>query len=257
MAWVFLLSLLAVQILANPDFTYNFWLSPATDPCVTSVCPYTPNHPGWYGTCVSYSGTGYNVGINVTNTSTTADFKVYFFGGATGGCLGQEQTWEIVTCLTCLGYYYIPATEQFVCFQVVNQSQCGNSLPTSPPSPNPPAKKGNYLEEHYEKSSSTEKYDRIEKQGKDSSSSSPSAVSEESLWSSRLPQHLRNYFATSQAAAVPPQPTTTTSPLVYFIMALTFGVVIGVGSYMAKRVQKRSEYVPIKESADKDSLLFS
>jgi len=254
MVWVVFLSLLAVPLLAVPDFTYNFWLSPSTDPCTTSTCPYTPNHVGWYGTCVSFSGTGYNVGIYVSNTSTSADFNVTYYDP---GCSGQYLTWEIVTCLTCLGYAYIPATSQYVCFQIVNQSQCGNSRPTSSPSPNPPANKGHYLEEHYEKSSSNEKYDRIERQGsKDSSSSSPSAVSEEALWSSRLPQHLRNYFATSQAAAVP-QPTTTTSPLVYFIMALTFGVVIGVGSYMAKRVQKRSEYMPIKEFADKDSLLFS
>jgi len=266
MALVFLLSLLAVPAFAV-DFVYNYWLTPTGYNCDYSVCPITPTHNGFFGTCYNFTGTGFNLGANFDNTGQPpADFNLSFYGGSStsGGCAGLWTGSIIVTCLTCEPGYRIGENPTFrdVCFQIVNQSSCvwGLERPTrspsgSPPSPNPPSPKGHYLEEHYEKSSSTEKYDRIENGG--SKGGSPSAVSEEALWSSRLPQHLRNYFATSQAAAIPQPTTTTISPLVYFIMALTFGVVIGVGSYMAKRVQKRSEYMPIKESADKDSLLFS
>jgi len=232
---------------APPDYTYNFWVSTAA----CSDCPTSPNYPGWYGTCNAISGTSYgdpyNWGINVSDMPPTpTNFNATKFGDVTGGCLGEWWDYKIVTCLTCWPWFPLPdgPPASYVCWQIVNQSGCQN-WGARPPSPPPPKKgKGHYVEEHYERSSSQEKYDRVERGGKGSGPSS-----EEALWSSRLPQD----FATSQAVAMP-QPTST--PL-YFLMALTFGVVIGVGSYLATRVQKRSEYLPIRESVDKDSLLFA
>jgi len=250
------LYLMLLGLLASPavaftyDFYYNFWISPAGNPC--SGCPTSPTTGGFFLTCIDSKGTyapsGYswNLGLNVSTTPEPGLFNVSFYGGpsSSGGCKSDVfDSYLPATCTTCWPYWNLtPAPKVNLCFQIVNQSTCspGPLIPTSPAPPKP--NKGRYVEEHYERSSSNEKYDRVERNGGDDST--PEA------WESRFP----SYF-TSQAAAIP-QPSST-SPIVYFLMALTFCVVIGVGSYMAKRVQKRSEYVPIKETADKDSLLFS
>jgi len=245
------------------DFYYNFWISPAGNPC--AGCPTSPTTGGFFGTCIDSSGTyapssySWNLGFNVTNTPEAGLFNISYYGGpsTSGGCHSNVfVNYLPATCTTCWGYLNLtPVPKVWLCFQVVNQSSCHSGpRPLVPSSPAPPKpQNGRYIEEHYEKSSSNEKYDRVESGG---NGGGGNGESPDAVWASHLPENLRAYFTTSQAAALP-QPVAASSPVLYFLMALTFGVVIGVGSYMAKRVQKRSEYMPIKETADKDSLLFS
>jgi len=76
-------------------------------------------------------------------------------------------------------------------------------------------------------------------------------------WQARIPENVRSYYANQQAAALPAVVSQGSNTIMYILMALTFGVVIGVGSYALKKVQKRSEYVPLKEPLDKDNLLLA
>jgi len=261
MLFVLILALFIQQTPASVfDYYYNFWYAPAGELCEN--CPLTPTHGNWWGTCAAFSPPSGipALGMNATTTTSPGTFNATAYWGCLGFWTGQ---YELITCTTCYPYYATsgPAPSiRNVCWQIVNQSQCiglKSPAPPSPSAPKPKKKGGNrWVEEHYKKESSSESYDRVERGGNGGDSSSDSSsVEGDALWTARVPENLRTYFSTSQAAAIP-QPVST-SPIVYFLMALTFGVVIGVGSYVAKKSQKRSEYVPIKESADNDSLLFS
>jgi len=225
------------------DYYYNFWYAPAGVLC--EFCPLTPTHGNWWGTCAALSPPPGipALGMNATTTTSPGTFNATAFWGCLGFYTGQ---YELITCTTCYPYYQTPGptdTSRNICWQIVNQSQCSALPGPHPPSPSAPKpkKKGSWVEEHYKKESSSESYDRVESGGNGGGNGgnggdSSAATEEDALWTARVPENLRTYFSASQAATVP-QPVST-NPIVYFLMALTFGVVIGVGSYVAKKSQK-------------------
>jgi len=242
-----------------PDYTYQYWWAPTGVLC--NPCPTNDPQPAYYEQCQEYDGTGFAVGVNVSRgyfsppDPTTLNASVYGLPGPTHGCSGTYITYWNVTCFTCFGAWY--SSGHYLCWQVVWMVNCtnleeprpsSNKQPSQPSQPSRPQRKGraaSLLKEHYEKTS--ERYDREEY--------GPGGGGQ-AAWQARVPENVRNFYARESYAAVPATASNWSS-MMYLLMALTFGVVIGVGSYVLKKVQKRSEYVPLKEPLDKDNLLLS
>jgi len=174
----------------------------------------------------------------------------------THGCPsnGTFMTNWSITCFTCLGVWYYAT--RYLCWQMISMVNCTTGpppdvarepLPTGLPKPTRKPRSASFLKEHYERSS--ESYDREERFG-------DGGPAGQAAWQAHVPENVRNFYAHESYAALP-APASNYSPMMFLLMALTFGVVIGVGSYVLKKVQKRSEYVPLKEPLDKDNLLLS
>jgi len=249
MVLIVILAVLASQAMAPVDFTYQWYHAGVDDLCFP--CPTSSPSNGFFETCIGFQATHIDLGAYVDSTSTPADFNLTLLGGddSSGGCDGAVGSSWLVTCLTCQQMYTVDS--RHVCFVIVNQSQCSFSRiePTRQV-----IRKGHVVTEHYEKTSSTEIYDKIDYGRRGGGGGTKNNLVDDN-WRARIPESFRHYFTGEQLAAVPA--TNSWSTGVYFLLALTILVVVVVGSYICKKTKKHSEYQPLKELADKDHLLLS
>jgi len=106
-----------------------------------------------------------------------------------------------------------------------------------------------YVKEHYEKTSTSESYDRVERLDDNSSPGTNFA---------NLPQNFRNYFnPQNRVATAQIKDPSSWDRVTMGLFCMTLILSITVGGYLYNRLHKRAQYEPLPEIADKDSLLYS
>jgi hypothetical protein len=188
------------------------------------------------------------VGVNVTQPS---DFYWMTYGpGDAYPCDAiVPQAEGNFYCGSCsrIHSYVQSSTDKVVCFRRVGCFlKDGKYLPAGP-SPTAPAirsnENGRVVSEHYEKTSTDEKYDRTSYGGE---GDSPAPFAPE------LPESFRAYAAQSRVTV-----GSSWTGVTAFLFVFTAIVSFVTGAYVYKRLHKRVEYEEVPDVADKDSLLYA